>query len=174
MLYYLTCKIRLFDWIVRMRSFTVFQASVVGWLRLDSVNLRFVQEDSKLHIWGTTTSPSSWQRKPSYYRLLPSGQRQLAYILNDESQSLLCRSWRCCQCVWLDLWGHYYVGVSIVSGWFTTLSNMFVCKLIYILGLYEYNPVNMMLYFETRYDSQIYSGGSLFDLETSSSPTNVE
>ena len=37
---------------------------------------------------------------------------------------------------------------------------------LYILGLYENNPVNIMPYlFETRYDDQVYSGGFLCDLE---------
>jgi hypothetical protein len=41
------------------------------------------------------------------------------------------------------------------------------CESLYVLGLYENNPVNIMPYlFETRYDDQVYSGGFLFDLET--------
>ncbi|KIM49827.1 hypothetical protein M413DRAFT_408142 [Hebeloma cylindrosporum] len=68
-----------------------------------------------------------------------------------------------------------FYGKSYVSITIEWIAGVAVSIFLYILGLYESNPFNMMPYlFEIHYDNQVYSGGSLLNLTALASPTKVE
>jgi hypothetical protein len=147
---------------------------VAGWFEEKSSEYPklawLVDSDLVRLIWSPSYTSEERQRTDgayplfTAYRLLVSGT--VFHVWDAEGQSFVRWSWGCCECVRLDLRSGRYIDVSRFF-WLSWTWLTYSLKRLYVLGLYEYNPVNMMPYlFETHYDDQFYSGGFPVNLET--------